>query len=75
MKRFCEMSLDELLNYDGPVYVARCEILHRHTGHIAPHDFEEPTRELRDQAVKDAVKNLGMLISLTNHTLRHKPRR
>ncbi len=67
MKRFCEMTADELAAYDGPVFTARCQIAYRVTGTVVPHDFQEPSRELRDTAVDAARRRYGTLVSRTDY--------
>ncbi len=67
MKPFHKMTAAELAAYDGPIYTARCQIVHRHSGTTVPHDFEEPTRELRDAAVIEARDALGMILSRTDY--------
>lgn len=67
MKRFHEMTADELAAYDGPVFTARCQIVHRVTGTVVPYDFQEPSRELRDTAVDAARHRYGTLVSRTDY--------
>jgi hypothetical protein len=73
MKPFNQMTADELAAYDGPVYTARCTLRHRHTGTIVPHDFEAPTRELRDKTVADVCRDLGQLLTRTDYNPKVKP--
>ena len=67
VKDFPEMTSLQLHEYAGPVYTARCVILHLHTGNECPHDFQAPTAELREQHVRKAVGKLGPLLSRTDY--------
>ena len=70
-KDFCKMTVQELAEYSGPVYTARCVFWNPITGQKTPIDLESPTYELRAEGLTK-VEGLGLLQS---HDSYYQPER
>lgn len=71
MKDFTNMTGQELAEYSGPVYTARCVFWNPITGQKTPVDLEAPTFELRAEHLRQ-VQGLGLLQS---HDSYYQPER
>ena len=60
---FGVMTAQELAEYSGMVYTARCEFESKTTGNTIPCDYECPTSELRAAAVAQGCHRIGRLLS------------
>lgn len=65
MTEFHEMSSQQLRDYRGPIYTARCVFHNWRTGNDIPSDYESPTRDGLDKLVLGGIKHWGRLLSIT----------
>jgi hypothetical protein len=63
---FGVMTAQELAEYSGMVYTARCVFEGRHSCKEFPVDYECPTPELREAAVMQGRHRIGFLVSRTD---------
>jgi hypothetical protein len=63
------MTAQELAEYSGKIYLARCTFASTRAGNVTiPVDYECPTPELRDAAVWRGRARVGVLLSRTDVT-------
>lgn len=69
---FGVMTAQELAEYSGMVYTARCVFVGRHSDKEFSVDYECPTPGLLDAAVSEGRKRIGMLTSRTDYQRERK---
>ena len=62
-RHFYQMTADELANYTGDVWTARCIVRHKTTGNDVAHDMQAPTRDMLVDLVRDIARRLGSVVA------------